>query len=277
MAVTRQASRSRFTLILLILTSVTLITLDLRGFPALDGARHTAGDLFAPVRDAADSAFEPVGDAWDGATGYDDLEAENAELLARIEELEGAAALNEDAREQLEELLAELDIEYIGDVEHVVGRVVSGPAADLEHRIEINQGSADGVKVGMPVVSSAGLVGRVDDVSRDRAVVQLVSDPAFRVGVHLSKSDDVGVARGQGRDEPLLVFSGIDVGLEIESDELVTTSGLEGTLFPADIPVGRVERVVTSAGELEQDLLVTPLANLDRLSYVNVLLWEPEP
>jgi rod shape-determining protein MreC len=129
----------------------------------------------------------------------------------------------------------------------------------------------------MPVVSSAGLVGRIDDVSRDRSVVQLVSDPAFRVGIHLSKSDDIGVARGQGRDEPLLVFSGVDVGLDIEEGELVTTSGLEGTLFPPDIPVGRVERVVTSQGELEQALLVTPLADLDRLSYVNVLLWEPDP
>jgi rod shape-determining protein MreC len=274
-AVARQATRSRFTLILLILTSVTLVTLDLRGFAPLDDARHAASDVFAPVRDAADSAFEPVGDAWDGALSYDELEAENERLLERIEELEGAAALNDDAREQLEELLAELDIEYIGDIPPVRARVVSGPAADFEHRIEINQGSADGIEVGMPVVTRAGLVGRIDDVSRNRAVVQLVSDPAFRVGIRLSENDDIGVARGQGRDEPLLVFSGIDVGLEIDEGELTKTSGLEGTLFPADIPVGRVERVVTSQGELEQDLLIEPLADLDRLSWVNVLLWEP--
>lgn len=275
MAITRQASRSRFTLVLLILTSITLITLDLRGFEPLDEVRSGAVDVLGPVEDAAGSAFEPVGDAWDGALGYDDLETENQELLDRIAALEGQVALNDDAAETLEELYAELDITYIDDIEPVVAQVVSGPVSNFEHRLDINKGSDAGIRVDMPVVSSAGLVGRVEAVARDRSVIQLITDPGFRVGIRMSENDDVGVARGQGRDRPLLVFNGIDVGLEIEEGELITTSGLEGALFPAAIPVGRVQSVVTSAGELDQDLQVEPLADLDSLSFVNVLLWEP--
>ncbi len=277
MAVARQASRSRFTLALLVLTSITLITLDLRGFPPLDGARDAALDLFGPVGDAADSALAPARDTWHGILDYDELEARNEALEERVAELEGETALGADAKETLERLYRELDIDYVGDIPTVVATVVTGPAAAFDQTIEVDRGSADGIEEGMPVVTAAGLVGVVDRVAERRSVVRLITDQAMRVGVRLSEHADVGVARGQGRDQPLLVFTGIDVGLDVAEGELVTTSGLAGTLFPGDVPVGRVRAVVTSAGELDQDLLVDPLADLDALDFVNIMVWEPEP
>jgi rod shape-determining protein MreC len=274
-AVARRASRSRFTLILLILTSATLITLDLRGFAPLQDARGAVGDVFGPVGDAAGNAFEPVGDAWDGAVGYDDLESENEALRDRIEELEGEIALRDDAKEQLEELLAANDLQYVEDIESTLARVISSPEADFAHEIELDKGSDDGLRAGLTVVNQAGLVGRIKSVTANRSVVQLITDPGLDVGVRLSEHDDAGVARGQGRDQDLLVYTGIDIGLEIEEGELVTTSGHGGALFPGDIPVGRVSQVITSAGDLKQDLQVEPLASLDSLTWVNVLLWEP--
>jgi rod shape-determining protein MreC len=275
-AITRQASRSRFTLLLLVLVSATLITLDLRGFAPLDGVRSEALDIFGPVKDAADSTFEPVGDAWQGALSYDELEAENQELLDRIAELEGELALSADAKVTLEALYDELDLDYVGDIETVVATVVSGPVSNFEHSIEIDKGRDDGVREGMAVVTSAGLVGTVEEVADQRSLVRLVSDPGFRVGIRLSDPDDIGVARGQGRDQDLLVFEGIDVALEVPEGTLVTTSGLAGTLFPPSVPIGTVRASVTSAGELDQDLFVEPLADLDKLSFVNVMLWVPE-
>jgi len=276
-APSRRAHRSRFTLVLLLLTSATLITLDLRGFEPITQARSATLDALGPVRDAASSVFEPVGDAWDGALSYSDLEDENEELRDRIAALEGQLALGEDATETLRRLTDELDLEYVGDIDTTVARVVSGPMSSFEHRIEIDKGSNDGVRVDMPVVNNAGLVGRVQSVSSRRAVVQLLTEPGFFVGVRLSAVDEVGVARGQGRNQPLLVFTGIDIDVDVPEEELVTTSGLAGSRFPADIPIGRVRRSIVSEGDLDQDLLVDTLADLEALSFVNVMLWEPEP
>lgn len=275
MAVSRHPGRSRFTLLLLVLTSITLLTLDYRGFGPLDNVRSGALAVFAPVKDAAGSAFEPVSNTWNGITGYDDLETENADLRDQITQLEEAVASGDRDSETLQRILSELDIDYVGDIEPKVARVVSGPVANFDNTIEIDKGSDDGVKVGMPVASSTGLVGRIAQVSPGRSIVQLMTDPGFRVGVRLNHSQDVGVARGQGRGRPLIIDSGIESDVDIPEQELVVTSGLERSLFPANVPVGEVTSTQENSGELEQDVFVRPLAPLESLEFVNVLLWEP--
>lgn len=278
MAVSRQSSRSksRFTLVLLILTTLTLLTLDFRGFEPIENAREAAIDAFGPVKDAANDAFEPVGDAWNGAFSYDELEAENRELRDEIEELRGALALEDDAQQKLEELYAELEIDYVRDIPTEVATVVYEPVSNFDHTIEIDKGRADGLAQGMPVISKAGLVGVVERVGETRSVVTLVTDPGFRVAIRLSEVGDNGVARGQGRGRPLVVFAGIDAGIDVPEGELATTSGLERTRFPRDVPVGEVTSTVTSEGELDQELYLEPVADLDALSFVNVMLWEPD-
>jgi rod shape-determining protein MreC len=273
----RSTSRTRFTLVLLILTSVTLLTLDIRGFAPLESARSAALDVLAPVKDAASSAFEPVGDAWNGALGYDELEAENEKLQERIAELEGELALGADAKTTLQRLYDELGIDYVGDIDTVVATVAVGPVGNVDNTIEIDKGSDAGLAVDMPVVSSTGLVGTVSQVSKTRAVVTLVTDVGFNVGVRLSETGDVGVARGQGRGRPMVIYEGIETDLEVQDGELVTTSGQDRALFPASVPIGTVAGAATPAGDLDQDLFVETLADLDSLTFVNVMLWVPEP
>jgi cell shape-determining protein MreC len=61
------------------------------------------------------------------------------------------------------------------------------------------------------------------------------------------------------------------------TEDLVFTSGVQRSLFPPDVPVGRVVDVAPSADRLTQELTVEPLEDLTRLLYVVVLLWEPQP
>ena len=81
-AVSRRNSRSRFTIVLLVLTSITLLTLDYRGFAPLDAARSGVLAVLAPVGDATSSVFRPVGDVWSGAFDHGDLQRENEDLRA---------------------------------------------------------------------------------------------------------------------------------------------------------------------------------------------------
>jgi rod shape-determining protein MreC len=272
---TRRTGRSRFTLILLVLTSVTVLTLDFRGAGVIDGIRDGATTVFGPVRDAADSVFEPVGDTWNGIFGYDELEQENARLRERIDQLEGDRVVNSDAARQLEERNALDGLESVTDIPTLDGRVVSGAISNFDHTIEVNRGSDDGVKEGMPVVTGAGLVGRVVAVTGGRSAVQLLTDPDFELGVRLVTSRDIGLAHGTGEGRPLVVDGGIQPDTEVEVGEQVTTSGTDRSAYPADIPVGEVVSVDPSPGELVQVLRLEPYADLDNLGYVRILLWEP--
>ena len=278
MALSRRSSRSgrsRFTLVLLVLTSVTVLTLDYRGSGVVDGLRGGAATVFGPVRDAGAWVGRPFADAWNGVFGYNELQDENEALRARIEELEGQRAQSEDAVRQLEELDELNDLQRWTSIPTVVSRVTGGSPSNFQHTVEIDKGTDDGLAEGMPVVTGAGLVGRLVQVSSNRSVVQLVTDPDWSFGVRLARSGRVGVAHGTGEGRPLVIDQGVERQVDVNVREAVTTSGFGDSIFPPDIPIGRVGELGIAPDQLSQVITVDLLAELDDLSYVSVLLWQP--
>lgn len=262
-------------MIFLVLLSITLITLDFRGDSGIiDTIRDGATDALAPVRDAVDSAFSPFGDALHGVTGYGDLKDKNEALKRRIDELEGQALQGEAGRKELEDALALLGVDFIGDIPTVAARVVGAPVSNFEQTIELDRGTDDGVDVDMPVVSGDGLVGRVVQVSRSRAMVRLITDPASSVGVRFTRSDEIAIAEGEGADRKMSVGF-VEINIELRARELAVTSGLNDSVFPAGIPVGRVAKAESSPGELQQTVSMNPVADLDHLRFVRVLQRRP--
>lgn len=269
----RTGGRSRLTIALLLLTSLALLTLDFRDAAVVQTMRRAAGTVFSPLRGAAETVSEPFTNAWQGVTGYGDLKDENEDLRRQVAELEGREVLEEDAAQQLAELLEQQGLEWVGNIPTTAARVVSGNPSNFSHSLDINKGSDDGIQEGMAVVNGAGLVGQVVQVTGSRSTVQLITDPDFAVGIRLLPSGVTGTARGQGRGDDLVV----DTGLEAESEDVprpgtsLTTSGLELSDFPESIPVGKV-REVREAGGGFLELFVRPMADTEKLSFVTVLL-----
>jgi rod shape-determining protein MreC len=262
---------------LLILTSITLLTLDFRDSSFVRSARDVAASILSPVRGAVDTVTEPLTDAWNGATRYGDLEAENARLKERLADLEGDRYLDEGAAAELDALLDQLDIEWIKDIPAARARVVSGATSNFDETIEIDKGAAHGVEEGMPVVAGNGLVGRVVQVRRNGSTIRVLTDRDFRVGVRIAGTQALGTARGAGRGEELRVDSQLDADVEIERGTILRTHGADRRTFPADIPVARVVSADPAPGGLVLELRARPLVDVGELSYVTVLLWEPAP
>jgi rod shape-determining protein MreC len=277
MAVTRvRGSRGR--LAVLVLAAVTILVLDQRNVAAVDGLRGGAGTVFRPFATLAENASSPLGSVWDGLTGWsrvNHLEDENRDLRERNAELEALDVAEQDAAHQLAELSAAVDIPWAGDLPRVTAEVTSGPLSNFSHAIEINKGSGDGIHEGMPVVTGGGLVGQVTHVTSGHATIGLITDPESRVGVRLAETGEMGTARGQGQGEPLIVDTGIDPGAEVADGSGLVTSGVDRSTYPAAIPVARVGETREGAGGLSLELVVEPLVDVDRLSYVSVILWEP--
>ena len=88
-------------------------------------------------------------------------------------------------------------------------------------------------------------------------------------------SNEVGIAEGEGADRRLSVGF-VDIGVKLKRRELAVTSGLNDSIFPPGIPVGRLAKASSSTGELQQDVTMDPLADLDHLRFVRVLQRKPE-
>lgn len=265
--------RSRLTLIILVLLSVTLVTLDVRNVEQFEQAKSAVGTVLDPVVSGARRAGRPLGDAWDAITDYDDLRRENEYLRAELEIERGRDLANANAASVLQQYLAEAQIQYATDIPSTTGRVIRHLGNFPGFTVDVDKGSSAGVRVGMPAVTSAGLVGRVTEVAPGRSRVRLISDPEFELGIRLSGGSAVAIARGTGRGQPLVVSEGIDITTPVAVGMLVTTSGIDRSVYPPDVPVGLVAAVEVDPG-LNQVLAVQPAASLDALSFVTILLYD---
>jgi rod shape-determining protein MreC len=275
MAVYRRESRRRPILVMVVVTSLALITLDTGGNGLIDSVRHSARDLIAPVQDVVADAFQPVENVFDGVTEVDGLRDENARLQARINELEKDLNNERAVGQQVEELKRLVDLPTIEDVTGVIAQVIGGPTGNFERTITLNKGTDKGIIVGMPVVVGSGLVGRVTDASRTRATVTLIDSVKQGVGVRTEKTRTQAVTIGRAGDKRMRLSFPENPRADISEGEMVFTSGLDGAAFPADLPVGRIVKIDRNRGELDPDIFVEPVVDLDNLLFVKALRWPP--
>ncbi len=262
-------------LLILVAAALTLLTLQYRGVEPLGAFDRGLRDVIEPLRSATERVAAPLHSVWNGLLDYDELQAENERLADELARMRGRRLSSEADVELLKRLLGEVDIAF-GDLSTVVVRILgTAPGNFATHTIEVDKGSDDGLAEGMPVVTGAGLVGRLESVDRARAVVRLATHPDFRVGVRLVGSQDEGLARGGGRTGFLVIDAGIRIDAVVEAGEVVVTSGGRSR-FPADIPVGRVFDPDKGSG-FQREILVEPAASLENLSFLNVVLLDEEP
>ena len=271
----RGGSRRRSILVLLVVTSVTLISLDGggEGSGAVNTARRFLHDAFAPVQEALGNAVSPLGDIFDRLGGSKSLESENGRLKRELSEARGKLARSQGLERDVSELRKIMDIPFVGGIDTITARVISFGPGNFESTVVLDKGSKAGIRAGMPVVTGDGLVGRVIDVSQLRSTVLLITDSSSAVGVRFATSGEAGIAQGRGR-QGVLDMDLIDSAVKVSKGETVLTSGLQLGRFPPGIPVASVTRAKSTPGKLEQEVEIRPLVDTRRLELVKVLRWQ---
>jgi rod shape-determining protein MreC len=182
----------RRVVVLLILTSLLLITLDRRGNNAfIDKARQAFAVVMRPFDVAVDAVSKPIANAWYGITNYGDLKAENEALHDQVENQKGAEIEAQTAITKFYELLKLYRLTSVHNYKSVIAQVVGEAPSNFQNTVEITVGTRDGIAVGMPVTDGAGLIGKVTTVYPDHSVVMLITDPQYSVQAQvLSRVDE---------------------------------------------------------------------------------------
>ena len=272
MAAPRGGQRSRFTVMVLVMVCLTLITIDTKanGGGALSSVRSSARDLLVPAQSGLGQVAEPVADFADGLVNAGDLKAENRRLRDENGRLQGQVLQGADAQRQLTALLDLNKLEVVKDIPRVTARVVNTAPSNVQLTVEIDRGTDDGVASGMPVVAGSGLVGRVASTSGSRSVVRLITDPEMNVSARLAPSGVLTSVKGNGA-AALLRAQEIKPDQVVGEDEAVVTSAIGGN-YPDSIPIGRVVRAEAVAGVSYQRVEVEPVTDFGRLEFVSVLV-----
>ncbi len=215
----------RRALLLLVLTCVLFITLDQRDTGAISTARTGFSYVFRPFKGMARAVTRPVSNAWHGITSYDDVERENLLLRDELARQAGNSAAAEAFVRQHNELLTLAQLPTGPNIDHVTAQVIGGTPRDDQQTVEINQGSRRGIRVGMPVVNGAGLIGKVTEVFPDGAVVRLITDSQYVLAVKISCRATIP---GTVNETVITTPTGIPVG---GSDPRFGTTTTSTTLF----------------------------------------------
>ena len=264
-------NRSRLLLVLLLVSSLFLITLDLRGVNLASGIRSGVSTVISPVENLFTKVFSPVGNFASDVRNFGQSKKQITELNKQIDLLKANQILDEDKVSQLNQLKNVLDLAGSGGYQVVAARVINrGSTETFKETMTIDVGSRSGIIKNMTVISESGLVGVVKSVTSNSSIVLLMSDPTFKVGVRIAGTQSIGVVSGQGGSTYLLQL--LDATGEIkEGDALVARGSAGDRPFVPGVPVGIVTNVNSDASSITQNADVESSANLEKISVVAVV------
>ena len=268
----RNGGRARLLLVILIVTSLFLITLDLRGVKVINGFKQGSQTIMSPFQRAGSVVFSPVKNFFSDVTHLGrtqnqikKLEAENANLKQKLINRKIADA-------QLNQLKSILDLAGTAGYKVVNAKVISqGSGQSFAQTITIDSGSNAGIKKNMTVLSQYGIAGVVKDVYPNSALIQLASDPSFRIGARIAGTQQIGILSGRGSRSASLQL--LDNSTTVaEGDVLLARGSIADRPFVPGVPIGYVTGVDNSAGAVAQTATVRFYTNFSTLGVVAVVL-----
>ena len=224
-----------------IVVGLFLLALSLIAPARFESVRGAALDVTGPVASALSEVTATAGGLVTGAGNYWDAANQNAKLkrerdAMRRQILQAKAIVLENRQ-----LKASLQLRERQSNAVAVGRVVGSSFSSPRRFAILSIGSRDGVRIGMPVRSADGLVGRVVDSGALASRVLLVSDRANIVPARLLRGGIPVIA--QGRGDGTIDVRPLEVGRNpFRRGDIIITSGTGG-LYPPLVPIARIVKL----------------------------------
>jgi rod shape-determining protein MreC len=265
-------NRGRLLIIVLLVTSLFLITLDLRGVQVIDGLRTGTQTALTPVQKAGSWVVSPFRNFLSDVTHLGRTRNQIEKLRDENDKLRLTLQNRKTADAQLKQLKGVLNLAGTAGYDVVNAKVISqGSTTSFTQTITIDAGTSSGVRANMTVLSGYGLVGVVKFAYRNSALVQLASDPAFKIGARIAGTQQIGILSGQGTRKGVLQL--LDNTTQVrKGDALLARGSQNGRPFVPGVPIGEVTSVDNSPGSVTQTADVKFYTNFSTLGVVAVVV-----
>jgi len=275
--------RRRLVVGLLVLVSLVMITVYFRESQngSLHGVQSAGSSILRPFEIAANRIARPFHDAYNWTADVFHAKAENKQLRADNKRLQQEAIQAATAAQEATALQKLVKLQRLPAYQDyaktaVTAEVLSNPVSQFDQTVVIAAGSSSGIRVYDAVVTDRGLVGQVTKVLHDTALVTLLTDKESAVTAKDHQTSAVGMVRHSQGPEDLLFLDRVLKNKRVNQGDLVITAGqMSGhrlsSLYPKNIPIGRVTRVGQTDVDPFQDVQVMPSVDFSSLQYVLVL------
>jgi len=231
--------------------------------------RKVALESIAPLEGMVNKTSAQIAGVWKRYIFLVNLGEKNRELVTEN------AALSKKINEYREIYLEYLRLrKLVGlkektDYPTVAARVVGRKQSPIFETILIDKGSADGIRVGLPVLAVEGILGKVIEASWHVSKVLLLVDYNSNIDALIQRSRARGILQGFGDKGYNLKH--VRRTEDVKIGDVVVTSGLAG-VFPKGLVLGAVYSVERKETGLFQKIRVSPAVDVTRLENVLVVL-----
>ncbi|MCW8900129.1 MAG: rod shape-determining protein MreC [Gammaproteobacteria bacterium] len=260
-----------YRLILLMLLSVTLMTLDHRT-SYVNSIRSSIAVLVYPVQYLVNFPGN-VGDwASDSLTSRKTLQEDNATLrtqnlilTTQLQKLNFIESENIQLRNLLE------SSKRVGE-RILIAELLSVDMDPYKQQVTINKGSASGDDIypGQPFVDAKGVMGKLMHVAPFSSTALLITDPDHTLPVQVNRNGLRAIAKGTG-SQTRLDIPHLPNNADIKIGDLLVTSGL-GCVFPVGYPAATIVEINIDPSLPFAQVLAEPIAELDRSREI-LLVW----
>ncbi|GIP61494.1 cell shape-determining protein MreC [Virgibacillus pantothenticus] len=267
-----------FILLIGFILLVALIGFSLRDREELTIVEEIVDDTVGLVQSIIHAPVNLVTDITGNIGDFKDTYKENRLLKEKLAEYKGLIYEVQELKEENEELRNNLELtesDSMRNYKSIQATVISRSPERWLEQITINKGKNDGIKKNMAVITAEGMVGKVMTPSKNSATVQLLTgfDQFNRISGKINRKGDniVGMIEGYDKESKHLIFRIIEESKkDIKKDELIVSSGMGG-VFPAELPIGKVQKVVPDKYGLTKTALVKPSADMYEINQVIVV------
>jgi rod shape-determining protein MreC len=253
---------------LLVVLSLIILSYNLKQ-PSPGPVRKGVMEISASLQFAINGTLGTVRQFWNRYVFLVGLEAQNRRLKEQNAQLLAELIRYQEGYLEAKRLQAILNLKKDIHYPAMGAQVINRADTALFKTIMINRGTSHGLNVGLPVMASKGVVGRITESTWHASRVLLVADENSNIDALIQRTRSQGILQGAGYAGCILKY--VSKSEDVRPGDMVITSGLGG-IFPKELLLGVVTKVEKGRSGLFQQVDVAPAVDFSKLEEVLVLV-----
>jgi len=196
------------------------------------------------------------------------IKKDSARTQAEIRELKTRLAAMEELHKENGRLTTLLDFKAQSKMELVAARVMAKDLISDHSTIQIDKGTHHGLRAGMAVITTEGVVGYIFRPEAFTSQVLLISDRFAVVDGIVARSRARGIVEGKSQGGCSLKY--VEKTEDIQVGDLIVTSGIDN-IFPKGFPVAKVESLENKSFSVSMKVELRPVVDPDKVEEVFII------
>ena len=261
----KKGNQQRFSLIFLIILSLIFLTLGRIDFKPIDYVKIAIRETVYRSSFAVSIPENYLKKTYLTIKSHFIIYNDYFEIKSEIKKLKAKKTVDQFIIEENKRLKKIID-DYVAESDEVVAKIIIDKNSPFLRSLIVNKGSKNNIKLGMAVLDSNYLVGKVVEVNYLTSRILLLSDLNSKIPVIIEPGNFQSILSGTGKNDGIIQY--LKENYSIEENSTIYTSGAGG-LFKAGIPIGKIE-----INQLNKEKKVNFFSDFLQLRFVKIMSFK---